>query len=213
MKYLVPKLCILLAVPLFVMGVLEIAFPDIFSLADKFEAWKYYLHIGIAETVLSALLIIPAWKIDKAWTGRVLEILIRVGIGGMFIFASTDKIASPKAFAVLVAQYRFLPENIVNLWALILPQLEFWFGLALIASPFTKECTLAILAMFSCFIIALIWALALELDIVCGCFSTEMVSGAQSKSEAWVALIRDLVLLGPTIWLLTRKNKWIWQKN
>jgi len=209
-KLIAPVVCLILATGLFALGVLEISFPDIFSwtnfdfILNKFpRAWKYSVHIGIAETVLSALFIIPAWKINTALTARVLEVLIRLGIGGMFIFASYFKIADPKGFAVLIAQYQFLPHNLVNLWALILPQFEFWFGLALIFTPFVKECTLAILAMFASFIIALVWALALDLGITCGCFQ---IDGAQSKSEAWTALARDLVLLGPTAWLLTRKN-------
>ncbi len=197
-------ICLLLATVSFVLGVLEISFPDIFSLADKFNAWKYGLHIGIAETLLSALLIVPAWKMNRALTERLLEGLIRIGIGGMFIFASYFKIADPKGFAVLIAQYQFLPHNLINLWALVLPQVEFWFGLALIITPYVRECTLVILAMFASFIIALVWALALDLGITCGCFQ---IDGAQSKSEAWTALVRDLVLLVPTTWLLTRSNK------
>jgi hypothetical protein len=215
---LAPLALLAIASALFVLGVFEISFPDVFSVTNfdfvlnKFpSAWKYNMHIGIAQTIFGALLIIPAWKMNRALTGRVLEILIRLGIGGMFIFASVDKIASPKAFAVLIAQYQFLPHNLVNLWALILPQIEFWFGLALIATPFVKECTSVILCLFASFIIALVWALALKLDVVCGCFSTEILSGAQSSSEAWTALIRDLVLLWPAIWLLTRKNKMIWR--
>ncbi|MCL2260971.1 MAG: hypothetical protein FWC15_06400 [Fibromonadales bacterium] len=212
MKQLViPAILILLAVSLFVLGVFEISFPEIFNLVDKLEAWQYYLHIGIAETILSVLLLAVAWKMNRALTERVLEILIRVGIGGMFIFASVFKIADPKEFAISIAQYQFLPHDLVNIWALILPQAEFWFGLALIATPYVRESTLAILGMFACFIIALVWALALELDIVCGCFPDIM--GAQSKTGAWTTLIRDLVLLVPTIWLLMRKNKWIWEKN
>ncbi|MCL2208212.1 MAG: hypothetical protein FWB90_09025 [Fibromonadales bacterium] len=210
-QHVLPAVLIFFALILFVLGVFEISFPEIFNMADKFDAWKYYLHIGIAETALSVLLLVPAWKMNRALTERVLEILIRVGIGGMFIFASIFKIEDPKAFAVSIAQYQFLPQNLVNIWALILPQVEFWFGLALIATPYVKESTLAILGMFACFIIALVWALALDLDIVCGCFPDIM--GAQSKTGAWTTLIRDLVLLGPTIWLLTRKTKWIWQKN
>jgi hypothetical protein len=162
------------------------------------------LHIGIAETVLCALLIIPAWKINRNLTEEILEILIRVGIGGMFIFASIFKIADPKGFAVLIAQYQFLPHNLVNLWAVVLPCIEIGFGFALILTPYVKECTLVILAMFASFIIALVWALALDLGITCGCFQ---ISGAQSKTEAWTVLIRDLVLLVPTTWLLTRKNR------
>jgi hypothetical protein len=204
-------LCPMAATALFVWGIFEISFPEKFSLANfdaisnKFpDAWKYNVHTGIAVTILSALLIVPAWLMNKNSTGSILEFLIRVGIGGMFIFASYYKIISPKEFAVAVAQYQFLPNNLVNAWALILPQFEFWFGLALIITPFVRECTLVILGMFACFMVALAWALALDLDIVCGCFSIE---GAQSKSEAWITLIRDLVLLWPTAWLLTRKNK------
>ena len=87
---------------------------------------------------------------------------------------------------------------------MVYPQFELWFGLALIVTPFTKECSLAIFGMFVSFIIALIWALALDLGITCGCFELE---GAQSKSETWTALIRDLILIGPTFWLTLRKNK------
>jgi len=212
-------LAIFFATIFFVLGVFEISFPEHFSwvnfLLDKFPdaameygIYKYGLHIGIVEVVIGALLIIPAWKINRGLTERILEILIRLGIGGMFIFASVFKIADPKGFAVLVAQYQFLPHNLVNLWALILPQVEFWFGLALIVTPFVKECVLVILALFACFIIALVWALALDLGITCGCFQ---IDGAQSKAEAWTALIRDLILLGPTTWLLTRKNKSIYR--
>ena len=147
---------------------------------------------------------IPAYLKDKEFTIKGLETLFRIGIGGMFIFASLFKIQDPKQFAVLVAQYQFLPNFVNNFFALVYPQFEFWFGLALIVTPFTKECSLAIFGMFVSFIIALIWALALDLGITCGCFELE---GAQSKSETWTALIRDLILIGPTFWLTLRKNK------
>ena len=208
---IIPSICLFLATVLFTMGVFEISFPSIFSLVElNFvlnifpNAWKYGVHIGIAESIIGALFIIPAWGTNKEFTQKILTVLIRLGIGGMFIFASYFKIADPKGFAVLIAQYQFLPHNLVNLWALVLPQFEFWFGLALIVTPFVKECTLVILAMFASFMIALIWALALDLGITCGCFQ---IDGAQSKAEAWTALIRDLVLLVPTAWLLTRKNR------
>jgi len=202
-KYLVFA-CIFIATVLFTLGVFEISFPDIFSLTNfGFISMRYNVHIGVVETILGALLIIPAWKINKDLTAKILENLIRLGIGGMFIFASIFKIEDPHKFAVLIAQYQFLPHNLVNLWALVLPQIEFWFGLALIVTPFVKESVLVILALFASFIIALVWALALDLGITCGCFQ---IDGAQSKGEAWTALVRDLILLGPTAWLLTRRN-------
>jgi uncharacterized membrane protein YphA (DoxX/SURF4 family) len=202
---------ILISAAFFVLGVFEISFTDTFSLtnfafvSNKFpDAWKYNLHIGVVAVVLSGLFIIPAWRMNKSITAGLLEFLIRLGIGGMFIFASYFKIADPKSFAILIAQYQFLPHDMVNLWALVLPQAEFWFGLALIVTPFVRECALVILGMFASFIIALAWALHFDLGITCGCFQIE---GAQSETEARIALIRDFVLLWPTIWLLTRKNK------
>ena len=213
MKKYVVSICIFFATVFFALGVCEISFPEVFSwinfdfILDNFPtSYKYSLYIGIVEVVIGGLLIIPAWKIDKSLSEKILEVLIRLGIGGMFIFASVFKIADPKLFASLVAQYQFLPHNLVNPWALVLPQVEFWFGLALIVTPYVKECTLVILSLFASFIIALVWALALDLGITCGCFQLE---GAQSKAEAWTALVRDLILLWPTIWLLTRENKMI----
>jgi hypothetical protein len=210
-------LFLVFAAALFMLGIFEISFPAVFSwvnfdfILNTFpNVWKYGLHIGIAEVALGILLIIPAWKINRNLTESILEILIRVGIGGMFIFASIFKIADPKGFAILIAQYQFLPHSLVNLWALILPWIEIGFGFAIILTPFLKECTLVILALFASFIIALVWALALDLGITCGCFQ---IDGAQSKTEAWTALIRDLVLLLPTTWLLTRRNKSIFGTN
>ena len=191
-KHILSTILLLIATFLTAVCVAEVAFPESFltftdyeSLIEKFpKIWKYNIHVGIAI--------------------KGLETLFRIGIGGMFIFASLFKIQDPKQFAVLVAQYQFLPDFVNNFFALVYPQFEFWFGLALIVTPFTKECSLAIFGMFVSFIIALIWALALDLGITCGCFELE---GAQSKSETWTALIRDLILIGPTFWLTLRPNK------
>jgi len=200
-----------ISVALFTLGVMEISFPDVFSWSETTfvsqhfpKAWKYTVHTGVAEILLGSLLLIPAWRSDRKFTEKGLETLIRLGLGGMFIFACYFKIQDPKNFAVLVAQYQFLPEAITNAFALLMPQLEFWFGLTLILTPYTRESALAILFMMFSFIIALSWALFHDLGITCGCFQLE---GAQSKSEAWTSLIRDLFLIAPNIWLLTRPNK------
>ena len=193
-------------------GVAEISFPESFlTFTDQdwlMEIWpkayRYNLHVGLAAIIIATGICVPAYRLQKDFAIRALETLFRVGIGGMFIFASLFKIQDPKQFAVLVAQYQFLPDFVNNFFALVYPQFEFWFGLALIVTPFTKECSLAIFGMFVSFIIALIWALALDLGITCGCFELE---GAQSKSETWTALIRDLILIGPTFWLTLRPNK------
>ncbi|MBO5422483.1 MAG: DoxX family membrane protein [Fibrobacteraceae bacterium] len=196
--------------------VAEISFPETFlTITDKDwfleifpNGWKYNIHIGVGAFILAAILIIPAWVLSKNFTIKALETLFRVGIGGFFIASSLFKIESPKEFAVLMAQYQFFPafglEFLNNIFALMYPQLEFWFGLALIFSPYTRESALVIFLMFISFIIALSWAIFHDLGITCGCFNIE---GAQDKNETWTSLIRDLILLVPNFWLLCRKNK------
>ena len=216
---------LLLVASLFIaFGVAEISFPESFLtftdqdwLLDIWpKAYRYNIHVGVAACAICGLLIIPAYKLQKDFAVRALEMLCRIGIGGMFIFASIFKIQDPHQFAVLVTQYQLFPafhmEFVNNFFALVYPQFEFWFGLAMIVSPFVKESAFAIFWMFVSFIIALSWALWHDLGITCGCFEIE---GAADKAETWTSLIRDIILIWPTLWLATRKNRsliGIWKK-
>ncbi|MCL4100789.1 MauE/DoxX family redox-associated membrane protein [Fibrobacter sp. HC4] len=199
-------------------GVAEISFPETFlTVTDKdwmIDIWpksyRYNIHVGLGAIIVAAGLCIPAYKLHKDFAIRALETLFRVGIGGMFIFASIFKIQDPHQFATLVAQYQFFStlhlDFINNFFALVYPQFELWFGLAMIFSPFVKESAFAIFWMFVSFIIALAWALGNDLGITCGCFELED-GDAHDKAEAWTSLIRDLVLIWPTLWLIFRKNR------
>lgn len=210
------------AILLFVAAVLtafciaEISFPETFlTISDKDwfidifpNGWKYNVQIGIGALVVACGLLLPVYKLDKVFALKGIETLCRLGIGGMFIFASIFKIEDPHQFATLTAQYQFFGafglENVTNFFSLVYPMFEFWFGLAMIVTPFVRESALAIFGMFVSFIIALAWALFKDLGITCGCFNLE---GAQDKAEAWTSLIRDLILIWPTLWLAFRKNR------
>lgn len=204
--------CLVTSTALFGLAVLEIAFPGVFSIGYKLEGvfptlWRYRIHIGVVEVLLSGLLLWPSFRLDAALSGRVLETVSRLGLGGMFIFASWFKIQNPHEFAMLVAQYQFLPSWSVNLFGLVMPQLELLTGLAIIFTPWNREASALLLAMFAAFIVALAQAVIRDLGITCGCFEIE---GAVDKQEAWISLVRDLILLAPTIWLLTRPNRTLW---
>jgi len=209
MKTVISALLLGFATVAFIFGIFEISFPDIFSwtevLIDRFPTiYRYGMWIGIGECALSALLATGAWRIQSDFARKGLETLFRLGLGGMFITASWFKIHDPHGFAVLIAQYQFLPHDIVNLFALLMPMAEFCFGIAIIITPFTRENATILLIMFIAFIIALSSALARDLGITCGCFAIE---GAQDKSETWTSLVRDLILLGPTLWLCYRPHR------
>lgn len=209
---------LLVASILVAFSVAEISFPETFlTVTDKdwmIDLWpksyRYNVHVGVTAIVIASLICIPAYKLHKDFAIRALETLFRVGIGGMFIFASIFKIQDPHQFATLVAQYQFFSalhlDFVNNFFALVYPQFELWFGLAMIVTPFVKESAFAIFWMFVSFIIALAWALGNDLGITCGCFELED-GNAHDKAEAWTSLIRDLILVWPTLWLALRKNR------
>ena len=96
-------------------GIAEISFPESFLTFTDHEwlleiwpkAYRYNMHFGIGACAVCGLLLIPAYRLQKDFAIRMLETLCRIGIGGMFIFASIFKIQDPHQFATLVAQYQF----------------------------------------------------------------------------------------------------------
>lgn len=209
MKVVYSAILMALASIVFCMSICEISFPDTFSWTEVLigrypSIYHYGVHIGIAEVILSSCLGFVAYKFDPDLSKRILETLFRVGLGGMFVFASWFKIQDPHNFAVLMAQYQFLPYHLVNPMALLMPISELLVGIAIVITPYTKENALILLAFFGAFIIALSSALYRDLGITCGCFALE---GAQDTMEAWTSLVRDIILLGPTVWLMTLRNR------
>ncbi len=118
------------------------------------------------------------------------HLICRLVIGGLFIYASLDKIAHPAAFAKTVYYYRFLPAALVNIFSLSLPWVELVCGLLLVLGLYIRECALILILCFLSFSIGLAQAAARGIDINCGCFSTS--GGAK---VGWLLIIRDLSLV------------------
>lgn len=127
-----------------------------------------------------------------------LILALRIGFGVMYLVACYDKIVNVDKFAIAVDNYHFLPNMLVNLWAIALPWIELGIGLLLIAGVFTEASALISAALCVAFIIALTYAMARGYDIACGCFNTD--AGAE-KISAWL-LIRDVFLLLGSLWML-----------
>jgi uncharacterized membrane protein YphA (DoxX/SURF4 family) len=132
------------------------------------------------------------WKgFKKIINNRYTILVFRLILGGIFIYASLDKIAHPEQFAKIVYNYKILPHSLINIFAIILPWVELLCGIFVITGIFVESSS-AILSMFLVvFIIALSVNFLRGLDINCGCFSTD----PKGKEEGAILLIRDLVLL------------------
>jgi len=101
----------------------------------------------------------------------ILFMLLRIGLGILFIYASLDKIANPGLFAKAISNYRLLPLPLLHITAIILPWLEFITGLALLSNRHPRSANLLIGTMTIVFTVAIVSAMARGLDFNCGCFS------------------------------------------
>jgi len=119
-------------------------------------------------------------------------------LAGIFIYASLDKIAHPAAFAKDVYNYQVLPDALINLTALVLPWLELFLGLCLLAGIWLPGAVLTVNGLMVVFLAAFLFNLARGLDINCGCFSTG--SDAPAMSAGWY-LLRDVSFLAVGVFL------------
>jgi uncharacterized membrane protein YphA (DoxX/SURF4 family) len=135
----------------------------------------------------------------NGWTRqRVIILAARLILGGVFVFASIDKILHPAAFAEAVYNYQILPDNLINLTAVFLPWLELVSGSLLIIGVWMPGAILVCNTLLLTFIGVLIYNLVRGLDIHCGCFSTEP---SQDPLSIWT-IARDAVFLVPAVYLL-----------
>ena len=133
---------------------------------------------------------------------RYLPSTVRILLGAIFIYAALLKIADPVAFAGSVAAYKILPYFASYLTAAVLPFLELSCGILLVCGYRVKGGALIIGFMNLVFMIALGAAIVRGLDIDCGCFKQ---GGA--KTTPWTALLRDVVFLAMTLFVLKMEAK------
>lgn len=133
---------------------------------------------------------------------------LRIFLGGVFVYASIDKILHPADFAEAVFNYQILPDMLINLVALILPWIELAIGISLIFGLWIHGAVFLANALLFVFLAALTFNFARGLDIHCGCFSAK-ADIATGASLFWV-ILRDIAffLIGVFLfWQLYFENR------
>jgi uncharacterized membrane protein YphA (DoxX/SURF4 family) len=140
-------------------------------------------------------------KKASPWPGRLarllaaapLQAMCRLALGGIFVYASLDKIAHPGEFARIIANYAILPGFLVTLPALALPWVELVAGLCLVAGLWPRSSALLLSLLLLLFSAALGVNALRGVSMSCGCFSTS----AAGTEKATVLVIRDLLIMVP----------------
>jgi len=126
-----------------------------------------------------------------------IELIVRLAVGFIFIYAALDKIIHPGQFARIVYNYHLLPGSLINLMALMLPWVEVISGIALVVGMNKKGAVYIINLMVVMFIIAVGVNYFRGVNLECGCFTVS----SKAKGETLDLLIRDFGLLALTVYL------------
>ncbi len=97
--------------------------------------------------------------------------IARLIVGAVFIVVGVSKIADPNLFAKEIANYRMLPEILINSVAIVLPWIELICGVLLILGVRLRASAAVIFVLLLLFNIMVATAWARGLNIDCGCYS------------------------------------------
>jgi uncharacterized membrane protein YphA (DoxX/SURF4 family) len=125
------------------------------------------------------------------WAVTIALVAARAVLAVVFVLACVHKILDPYDFAMQVATYQILPLGLVNLQAIALPWVELATGILLILGLWTRPAALLTCGMNLMFIVAIAMALAADLQLQCGCFSSADAGHDMSPS----LIVRDAALL------------------
>jgi hypothetical protein len=95
-----------------------------------------------------------------------------------------------------------LPDGAINLVAVLLPWLEVLLAAGLLSGCYVRDSSLLSALLFMTFAAALAISLVRGLDISCGCF------GGSAGNINWLYLVRDVSLLGMSIFALSVDSGW-----
>jgi len=126
-------------------------------------------------------------------------LISRLFLGGIFVYASFDKILHPFEFAEVVYNYQILPDWLVNLVSILLPWLELLVGLSLILGVWLPGAVLICNLLLMVFFSTLVFNMARGLDIDCGCFTVSV--GTSSGGHMLWYLFRDGFFLSVGLFL------------
>jgi len=140
----------------------------------------------------------------------MVQLIARFGLGGVFIYASIEKIASPWRFVNIVINYHILPEKLAIYLGFLLPWIELILGIFLIVGIFVRGSSMAVSFLLVVFLAAIVVKSLNGTISTCGCFSM-----SQTASDHGLAFYigRDVFFLSLGLLLFFNRAKIILSRN
>ena len=129
--------------------------------------------------------------LERFFTHPHLALILRLYIGGLFMYAGISKINNIGQFTVAIATYGIVSYSTAEIMAIVLPWIELISGIFLVAgigAPFSAAIIAVLLALFS---IAIMINLIRGVPLHCGCFRGAPAS--VSDVIGWWEFARDIL--------------------
>ncbi len=134
---------------------------------------------------------------------KYLTLFFRIVVGGIFLWASFDKIIDPAKFARDISNYHIVPLGLENTIALILPWLEFFIGTGLIIGVMVDGSIIISSVLLITFNIMIAQAMARGFNIDCGCGLKE------GQLVGFEKLIENFIFILFSYFVYVRKEKYL----
>lgn len=137
----------------------------------------------------------------------LLQLPLRVALGGMFVFAAYNKIPAIQSFAEAIKGFGVIDADarpwLIIAGAFVIPWFELIAGLMLILGLRARSAALGFVLLLLVFIAGLLHVIFGDIDADCSCFGDSTLI-CKDPSVGWCQVIRNTVLLIPAGYLLWR---------
>ena len=154
----------------------------------------------MSETEIPA----PSWKKKRHPVRHWILFLMRVVLGGAFVFAAWNKMFAPFNFYMAILKFQMLPVSWVWFAAIALIWSEMICGTFMLLGLWTRAATTLMSGMLAIFLVGIVSAVVRGLDITCGCFGVH-----SDAAVGWTTILRILLLLVSAL-LLLYYGSWRW---
>jgi uncharacterized membrane protein YphA (DoxX/SURF4 family) len=139
-------------------------------------------------------------------------VLIRLFVGGIFVYSGWHKLMAPvENFMAVLQGYQFLPFSLVPIFAFLVPWMEFIMGSFLVLGFMTRTSSAVLGVFLMVFIALLARSLWLHLPIhECGCFGAGITLSPQQAIALDSGLLSGaLILMVKGRWLRFSLDRWL----
>ncbi|MFW5944887.1 MAG: MauE/DoxX family redox-associated membrane protein [Bacteroidota bacterium] len=147
-------------------------------------------------------IVFPFRKSNKK---QIAKFILRLIMGGIFLYAAWDKMAHTDQFAEVIMNYEILPNKYINLAAIWLAALEVLIGLMIVLGIWVRANAFLMSVLMLIFIAGIASALYRGIDLTCGCFSTT----PDEQGRSWISLWQEVLILAGSLalWIVHWNNR------